>query len=68
MKIETEEEYNKLCSEIFNMMDESFDKDSERSRLFLEMCETEKEYADAHWTIKEPTQEMIDEFRKDQML
>jgi len=68
MKIETKEEYNKICAEVSDMFDEKFEVDSDRAKLFLEKCKAIEEYDDIHYQFPEPTQEMIDEFRKDQML
>lgn len=68
MKIKTEKEYNKICSEVSDMFDEKFEVDSDRAKLFLEKCKEIKDYDDIHYPIPKPTQEMIDEFRKDQML
>jgi len=57
MKIETEEEYDKFCEEVYKMMDETFEMDSDKAKEYLEKCKAIEDYEDIHYPIPEPDDE-----------
>jgi len=67
IKIESEEDYEKYLLEASNLMDVLCVSESvELEKRLVELADAIEEYESIHYPIDLPTEEAMEEFRKDQ--